>query len=53
MALLLSISIAILIIVFVKRSWINLKLYNQSNPSNNNNLLDNDVYTIMITSYLI
>jgi copper transport protein len=30
MALLLSISIAILMIFFVKRRWINLKLYNQS-----------------------
>jgi copper transport protein len=33
MAFLLSISITILMILFVKRSWINLKLYNQSNPS--------------------
>jgi copper transport protein len=33
MAFLLSISIAILMILFVKRSWINLKLYNQSNSS--------------------
>ena len=37
-ALLLSISIVILVILFVKRSLISLKLYNQSNNNQNNNL---------------